>query len=89
MKSILFKLALNKSVLFLILIQLGTLKAQSPWPSESWASAVNLTGVMDTNGITELSSLHWNPNLNRLYVVHGDGRLHVLQYNTGNNTFTD
>lgn len=62
--------------------------AQSVWPSESWSSAVNLTSVMSTSGLTELSSLFWNSTTNRLYVSHGDGRLRVLQLNTVNNTFS-
>lgn len=62
--------------------------AQQPWPSENWSTATNLTSVMGSSGLLELSGLHWNPVLNRLYVVHGDGRLRVLQLNTTTNTFT-
>jgi Dockerin type I domain len=62
--------------------------AQSPWPSENWSSAVNLTSVMSASGVTELSSLFWNSTTNRLYVSHGDGRLRVLQLNTVSNTFS-
>lgn len=53
--------------------------AQSPWPAVNWAEANNLTAVMDSDGITDLSGLHWNPETNRLYCVQGDGRLRVLQ----------
>ena len=62
--------------------------AQSPWPSENWSTAAPLTSVMNSSGLLELSGLHWNPVTNRLYVVHGDGRLRVLQLNTATNTFT-
>ncbi len=63
--------------------------AQSPWPTESWSAASNLTAQLDFAGVTELSGLHWNPETNRLYVVHGDGRLHVLQYSEPAGTFTE
>lgn len=43
---------------------------------------------MSSTGLTELSSLYWNPVTNRLYVSHGDGRLRVLQLNTSTNTFS-
>ncbi len=62
--------------------------AQSPWPSESWTSAVNITSVMSASGLTELSGLYWNSLTNRLYVTHGDGRLRVLQLNTITNNFS-
>jgi hypothetical protein len=62
--------------------------AQSAWPSESWNAAVNLTSVMDANGVQELSGMHWNPLTNRLYMVQNDGRLRVLQLNTATNVFT-
>jgi hypothetical protein len=62
--------------------------AQSAWPSENWNTAAPLTSVMSSTGLLELSGLHWNPVTNRLYVVHGDGRLRVLQLNTATNTFT-
>lgn len=62
--------------------------AQTAWPSESWTAAVNLTSVMSASGLTELSSLYWNSTTSRLYVSHGDGRLRVLQLNTGTNTFS-
>jgi len=61
--------------------------AQS-WPSQSWISAVNLTPVMDANGVTDLSGLHYNPVNNRLYGVQGDGHLRVLQLNATTNTFS-
>ena len=64
------------------------LSAQSAWPSESWSAAANLTSVMSTSGVTELSSLFWNSTTNRLYVSHGDGKLRVLQLNIANNTFS-
>ena len=58
------------------------------WPASSWSSATNLTNVMDVNGITDLSGLHFNPTNNRLYSVQGDGRLRVLLWNATNNTFS-
>ncbi len=61
---------------------------QNAWPSENWNAAVNLTGVMDTKGLTELSGLHWNPIYNRLYVAHGDGRVRVLHLNTTTKAFS-
>lgn len=61
---------------------------QTPWPSENWTAAVNLTGVLDEKGVTELSGLHWNPLFNRLYVAHGDGRLRVLQLHVPSKTFS-
>lgn len=70
------------------LFQFGWLQAQSAWPSESWNAAQPLTATMNASGLLELSGLHWNPENNRLYVVHGDGRLRVLQLNTGTNTFS-
>lgn len=74
--------------LLVILLQFGFAGAQSPWPSESWNAATPLTSVMNSAGLLELSGLHWNPENNRLYVVHGDGRLRVMELNTTSNTFT-
>lgn len=75
-------------VVFMLLFPITSLFAQSPWPAESWNSAVNLTGVMDANGLTELSGLHWNPVLNRLYIVDDKGRVRVLLFNSATNTFS-
>jgi hypothetical protein len=58
------------------------------WPASSWSTATNLTNVMDVNGITDLSGLHFNPTNNRLYSVQGDGHLRVLLWNATNNTFS-
>ena len=58
------------------------------WPASSWSTATNLTNVMDVNGITDLSGLHFNPTNNRLYSVQGDGHLRVLLLNVTNNTFS-
>ncbi|HMI06832.1 MAG TPA: T9SS type A sorting domain-containing protein [Flavobacterium sp.] len=74
--------------LLFVLLQCCIGKAQSPWPSENWNAATNLTAIMNADGLTELSGLHWNPVTNRLYIVHGDGRLRVLQLNTTTNVFT-
>ena len=62
--------------------------AQSPWPSVSWNTADNLTAVMNTDGINDLSGLHWNPVTQRLYCVQGDGRLRILQMNASATGFT-
>jgi hypothetical protein len=75
-------------VVFMLLFPITSIFAQSSWPAESWNSAVNLTGVMDANGLTELSGLHWNPVLNRLYIVDDKGRVRVLSLNIGSNTFS-
>lgn len=61
--------------------------AQSTWPSQDWASAANLTAVMNSGGVTELSGLHWNPENKRLYAVQNDGRLRVIQYDVTTNSF--
>ena len=76
------------TLLFILCLGELQLNAQSAWPSETWANAVNLSSVMDPSGLTELSGLFWNSTTNRLYVSHGDGRLRVLQLNTSTNTFS-
>jgi hypothetical protein len=81
-----FKIITLTGFMFMVTIQLSI--GQTAWPSVSWANATNLTGVMDTNGVTELSGLHWNPELNRLYAISDDGVLYVLQLNTTTNTFS-
>jgi len=58
------------------------------WPASSWTAAVNLTAAMDTDGITDLSGLHFNSVNNRLYCVQGDGRVRILQWNATTNTFS-
>lgn len=78
---------MRRLLIVLFLISFAA-RPQSPWPSEGWNSATNLTSVMSSSGVTDLSGLHWNPLLNRLYAVQGDGRLHVLQLNTATNVFT-
>jgi hypothetical protein len=75
-------------IFFFGLIYVSRAPAQTAWPSEAWSNAVNLTGVMDAGGLTELSGLFWNDVTDRLYVSHGDGRLRVLQFNAGNNAFS-
>jgi hypothetical protein len=62
--------------------------AQSPWPSVNWTSAVNLTDLMDTSGITELSGLHWNPQKSRLYAVQGSGTVWALNWNASTSSFS-
>lgn len=79
---------MNRIVALLIFLQITIMCGQSPWPSGSWSSAVNLTGTMDAAGITDLSGLHWNPLTNCLYCIQGDGHLRVLQLNTVSNMFS-
>jgi hypothetical protein len=43
---------------------------------------------MSSNGLLELSGLFWNGSTNRLYVVHGDGHLRVLQLNGAGTSFS-
>ena len=74
--------------LFFLLFVFQFSSGQSPWPSESWNNATALTSVMSTAGVLELSGLHYNPDLNRLYAVQGDGRVRVMELNTATNTFT-
>ncbi len=81
------KKVLTVGLLF-VFIPFNISKAQLPWPSETWNAAVNLTSTMDINGLTDLSGLHWNPTLNRLFLVQGSGVLRVLELNTVNNTFS-
>ncbi len=78
---------MRKLYLLLLWFPAQALMAQV-WPGPSWANAVNLTSVMDADGINDLSGLHFNPVNNRLYGVQGDGRLRVLQWNIATNTFT-
>lgn len=80
--------AMRKIFTLVILSFFGFIEAQSPWPSSNWSSGDNLTAVMDADGITDLSGLHWNPVTNRLYCVQGDGRLRVLQMDSSTMGFT-
>jgi hypothetical protein len=73
---------------FVAIFIFSTGMAQSSWPSISWNTADNLTGIMNAEGITDLSGLHWNPISQRLYCVQGDGRLRVLQLNNTTMGFT-
>jgi hypothetical protein len=81
----------NKKVAYLFLFLTLTVVngfSQLSWPSESWESAENLTAIMDPDGLSDISGLHWNPALLRLYVVNGGNELRVLQLNEKSNTFT-
>jgi len=75
--------------IFLEVQEFTLIIAQSPWPSETWDAAVNLTQVMNTEGLTNLSGLHWNPDLNRLYIVDDNGSIRVLEQNASNSTFAE
>jgi hypothetical protein len=63
--------------------QSGLNSAKNGWPE-----ALNITNVMDSAGVSELSGLHWNPDLNRLYAIADNGRLHVLQLDVTHKKFT-
>lgn len=76
------------STFFVLLFSIQYMNAQI-WPASSWSTATNLTGVMNSGGVTDLSGLHFNPTNDQLYAVQGDGRLHVLQWNTTANTFAE
>lgn len=78
---------MKRILLFLFLSSVQLIEAQN-WPSVSWSSAANLTATMDTDGVTDLSGLHFNPINNRLYAVQGDGRVRILQWNTTTNSFS-
>lgn len=75
-------------ILFFLVFFFQYTSAQSAWPSSTWNAATSLTSVMSPSGVLELSGLHYNPELNRLYAVQGDGRVRVLQLSTTTNTFT-
>ena len=78
---------MKRIYLLTFFVQTLLIQAQA-WPSENWSAATNLTAVMDGNGVTDLSGLHFNAVNNRLYAVQGDGHLRVLQRNSANNTFS-
>ena len=77
----------KQSTVFIFLFSLQFINAQM-WPASSWSTATNLTNIMNSGGVTDLSGLHFNPTNIRLYAVQGDGRVRVLQWNTTTNTFT-
>jgi len=70
---------------FLILFLAGCHSEKTDW---IWSSGKNLTKCISKKGAFELSGLHWNPNLNRLYVVQDNGNLRVLQLDTTNDKFS-
>lgn len=53
-----------------------------------WPEPKNITGAIDSAGVSELSGLHWNPDLNRLYVLGDNGQLYVLQLDAAKKGFT-
>lgn len=77
-----------KKLCALLLLLSGSAFSQSAWPSSIWNNATGLNTVMSNAGLTDLSGLHWNPQTNRLYVLHGDGRVRVLQYDATAQAFT-
>ena len=73
---------------FALLFFYHALYSQTNWPGNSWYGATNLTAVMNANGITGASGLHWNNEMKRLYLVQDTGRLRVLQFNESTNSFS-
>lgn len=73
---------------FLILSFLPLFYSCAQTNSRNWPSPQNITNVMDTRGIIELSGLHYNPVKNLLYAVQDNGGLYVLKYNSVTNQFT-
>lgn len=78
----------KRTLIFFILLYFYNLKAQNNWPAVDWNQATNLTTVMETSGVNEASGLFWNKQTERLYLVQNNGRVRVLQFQNGNNTFT-
>src|ERR1035437_1995886 len=72
----------------LLVLLLGCLSENHDWVSEKWSSGKNLTKVISKKGVFGLSSLHWNPNLYRLYAIQDDGNMRILQLDTTANTFS-
>lgn len=73
-------------ILLLAIIQ--PVFSQNNWPAAAWNSATNLTPIMSSSGIDEASGLYWNKATNRLYLVQNSGRVRVLQFNSGTNSFS-
>jgi len=69
----------------LIFMLAGCHTEKSDW---KWTSGKNLTKCISKKGVFELSGLHWNPNLNRLYAVQDNGNLRILQLDTTTNKFS-
>lgn len=78
----------KKTIIALCILASFHLKAQTNWPGNSWYGATNLTSIMNANGITGASGLHWNDETKRLYLVQDTGRLRVMQFNETINSFT-
>jgi uncharacterized protein YjiK len=77
-----------KILFFLIVVSISQFVcSQVNWPGNSWYGATNLTALMNANGITGASGLHWNGISNRLYLVQDTGRLRVLQFQEALNSF--
>ena len=77
-----------KTIIVILLFFNINVFAQSPWPSSSWTNATNLTSILGSGTVAELSGLHWNPVKNQLFAVGDGGHVIVLQLNTGTNTFS-
>jgi hypothetical protein len=79
---------LNILLVILFILMNDKLNAQTSWPSVSWTSAVNITPVISSSGIAELSGLYWNDELKRLYAVENKGSMRVLQMNASGSAFS-
>ena len=77
---------MKQIILVAFLFCMPKLMAQA-WPAATWSSATNLTNILDADGITELSGLHFNATNNRLYAIQNDGRVRVLSWNPLTNSF--
>ncbi|WP_309640857.1 T9SS type A sorting domain-containing protein [Flavobacterium sp.] len=73
---------------FILFLMLNVNANAQAWPASPWSNGINLTNIMDVDGVTDLSGLHFNTTNNRLYCVQGDGHLRVLLWDTLTNTYT-
>jgi len=66
----------------------GCHSEKQDWKSQTWSSGNNITKCISKKGAFELSGMHWNPDLNRLYVVQDNGALRILQLDTTTEKFS-
>lgn len=55
--------------------------------SGNWPSPKNITSILDSSGVIELSGLHYNPMKNTLYAVQDNGGLYLLKHDVKSNNF--
>lgn len=55
--------------------------------SGNWPSPKNITSILDSSGVIELSGLHYNPMKNTLYAVQDNGGLYLLKHDVKTNNF--